>query len=177
MQDLNSDWFSKYGQSGSINENMKAVAYMLDRDIWTLKFTGNEKGNGQVEYAVGGPSIEQIINSYNKKFGTQAKTSADSLIGYSVKDTSSSPYAPPGGLDYGSKYLPTEEFGPGTYAYIASPYGVSEQDLFESASNFAHLAIRDLGGAFNDEFFRPVLCLDSSVELVPLGDESFKIEY
>ena len=82
MRSLNSSWFSQ--NYSSKNGNMKAVAYMLDTKIWTKEFTGSETGNNQVEYVVGGPSIEQIFKAYNKKYGTQYSAKAFSSIGYQM---------------------------------------------------------------------------------------------
>ena len=59
MKWFNKDYFDK-GYS-STNNNMKAVAYLLDKAIWTDKF----KGNG-AEYVVGGPSLDMVLTSYNQ---------------------------------------------------------------------------------------------------------------
>ena len=50
MKAFNSDYFDK--NYTSTNYNMKAVAYMLDKDIW-----GNFANSSVAEYAVGGPSV------------------------------------------------------------------------------------------------------------------------
>ena len=59
MKWFNKDYFDK-GYS-STDANMKAVAYLLDKAIWTDKF----KGNG-AEYVVGGPSLDMVLSSYNQ---------------------------------------------------------------------------------------------------------------
>ena len=87
MQSLNSSWFSLKEKSTS--DGLKAVAYMLDTDIWTQEFTGNKDGNEQVEYVVGGPSIEQIFKAYNKKYRTNYSAKAFNGTGYKIKETPS----------------------------------------------------------------------------------------
>ena len=77
MRWFNKDYFNK-GYS-STDRSMKAVAYLLDKSIWTDKF----KGNG-AEYVVGGPSLEMIFDSYNQ-FTSQShmyQAEAISDIGY-----------------------------------------------------------------------------------------------
>ncbi len=71
MQKLNFDFFGEDGtKNTSTDENMKTVAYMLDREIWTSKFIGNKDGNDKVKYVIASPTIEQMFSSYNKKYGT-----------------------------------------------------------------------------------------------------------
>ena len=89
MRKLNSDWFDESKGYTSQNGNMKAVAYMLDRKIWTQKFTGNELGNSQIEYVVGGATIEQMFNAHNKKYGTKYSAKAFSNTGYGMSTTPS----------------------------------------------------------------------------------------
>lgn len=43
---------------------MKAVAYMLDTSIWS-KF---KDSNNKAEYVIGGPTVEMLFKSYNKKY-------------------------------------------------------------------------------------------------------------
>ena len=59
MKWFNKDYFDK--NYTSTNPNMKAVAYLLDKSIWTDKF----KGNG-ADYVVGGPSLDMVLTSYNQ---------------------------------------------------------------------------------------------------------------
>ena len=76
---LNNDYFSK-GYT-SANNNMKAVAYMLDTGIWSSFKT--EKA----EYAIGGPTVEMLMASYNQKYaskGIDYRARASSATGYEI---------------------------------------------------------------------------------------------
>ena len=48
----------------STNTNMKAVAYMLDTDVWST-FTDDDR---KAEYAIGGPTLDLFCESYNQKY-------------------------------------------------------------------------------------------------------------
>ena len=73
---LNNDYFSKGYKSSE--STMCAVAYMLDVNVWR-GYAGDK-----AEYAIGGPTIELLFNSYNKKYGTNYKSQATSNLGYKV---------------------------------------------------------------------------------------------
>ena len=76
LQNLNSKYFEYLKSSGknSINYNMKSVAYMLDTTAWKV-FAGEN-----AEYAIGGPTSELFIKSWNAKY-------PNSQIEYKVKDS------------------------------------------------------------------------------------------
>ena len=76
IKKLNNDYFSK--EYTSTNVNMKAVAYMLDTNIWSSFKT--EKA----EYAIGGPTAEMLISSYNKKHNVDYRVRARSAYGYDI---------------------------------------------------------------------------------------------
>lgn len=59
---------------------MKGVAYMLDIDIWKIYAEGKK-----AEYAIGGPTIEMLFDSYNKKYNVKYLAKATSNIGYRIK--------------------------------------------------------------------------------------------
>ena len=90
MKAFNNDYFDK--NYTSTNNNMKAVAYMLDKDIW-----GNFANSSVAEYAVGGPSVEMLLKSYCEKYPEKKelyKTQASSATGYQVSKN--------GGTSYGN---------------------------------------------------------------------------
>ena len=59
MKAFNRDYFDKNYTSGN-NINFKAVAYMLDKEIWSELYADSSVA----EYAVGGPSVEMLLKSY-----------------------------------------------------------------------------------------------------------------
>ncbi len=73
IQSLNKSYFDYLKANGnqqSTNDNMKAVAYMLDTEVWSVY-----KGE-KAEYAIGGPTLEMLFNSYNQKYKTNNKYQA-----------------------------------------------------------------------------------------------------
>ena len=82
MKFFNNDYYIKEYTS-NIN-NIKAVAYMLDTAIWK-----DFVNNSFAEFAVGGPSLELFLNSYNNvelsTIGTKLASEAVSKIGYKIK--------------------------------------------------------------------------------------------
>ena len=86
MKAFNSDYFDK--NYTSTNYNMKAVAYMLDKDIW-----GNFANSSVAEYAVGGPSVEMLLKSYSEKKNVDYRAQASSAIGYQVSNNGGTSYA------------------------------------------------------------------------------------
>ena len=82
LQNLNSDYFNKFGSENSTYENMKAVAYMLDtsEEVWG-KFAGDK-----AKYAIGGPTLELLFKSYNEKYNTNNKyqAQAEDKYGYQI---------------------------------------------------------------------------------------------
>ena len=75
LKALNNDYFNVKKYS-STNNNMKAVAYMMDTNAWS----GYE--GEYAEYAIGGPTIEMIMKSYSEKYGVDYRAQASSTIGY-----------------------------------------------------------------------------------------------
>ena len=105
LQNLNSDYFSKYGSENSSNKNMKAVAYMLDTSegVWG-KFAGEK-----AKYAIGGPTIELLFRSYNEKYNTKNKYQAQaiSVTGYEISTDGGDSFDY--GIENSSDYLNKED--------------------------------------------------------------------
>lgn len=74
---LNDSFFSQFTSS---NNNMKAVAYMLDIKAWeTFK-------DSVAEYVIGGPTVEMLFKSYNQKHpGKNYEAQATSATGYQIR--------------------------------------------------------------------------------------------
>ena len=77
--------------SGEVSENAQSLAYMMDTSAWK-DFAGNVKG----AFAMGGPTLEMWVLSYNSKHETQFETytTVDSTNttakGYNIKKTTDS---------------------------------------------------------------------------------------
>ena len=66
LKSLNSQWFEALGNTSNTGTNAKAIAYLMDQDIWD-KYKDNER---KASYAIGGPTLELFVNSYNKSTET-----------------------------------------------------------------------------------------------------------
>ena len=162
MKWFNKDYFDK-GYS-STNNNMKAVAYLLDKAIWTDKF----KGNG-AEYVVGGPSLDMVLTSYNQytNQNNMYQSRAENSTGYKMSDDSGTKWSYNSSTS--SKYLTQGDTlyrisnTNNAYAYwVSSPsangtYGVMGVDCSGSVSYYR------FSYAYNG--FRPVVCLKSGISL------------
>ena len=62
LQSLNSQWYEELGNTPNTNSNAKAIAYLMDQDVWDEY--KDEAGNAT--YAIGSPTLELYANSYNK---------------------------------------------------------------------------------------------------------------
>ena len=72
---------SSYGGSDNTNNNMKATAYLLDTEIWK-----GFKNSTKAKYAIGAPTLDMFVASYNTRFAKQIQIIAQE-IGYKLKFT------------------------------------------------------------------------------------------
>lgn len=113
-QNLNSKFYKYLSDNSTTStyNNIKAVAYMLDSDIW-----GNFKGTN-ADYAIGGPSVELLFKAYNKYknlTGTSTYVAdVNSLSGYRISKDNGTNWA-----NYYSGMIEADT------ASINSPYIVS----------------------------------------------------
>ena len=162
MKWFNKDYFDK-GYS-STYENMKAVAYLLDKQIWTDKFNGNG-----AEYVVGGPSLDMVLTSYNQSTNQSNvyQSRAENSTGYKMSEDICTNWNY--GSSSSSKYL----------TKVDNLYRISSQSnayacFFSSPSAAsANLVMYvDCSGivscnAYFDACsgFRPIVCLKSGISL------------
>ena len=164
---LNSKYHAYLTEKGetSTYTNMKAVAYMMDtrETVWG-KFAGVDAA-----YAIGGPTLELFIDSYNNKKGTNYGYNVDSTTGYKVTtDTTAETVTWDysfGGLDTSdTQYvLPGKSNGGKANAmWLASPSVIGDNYVVYVDFN---------GGVYGNLFnggtpgFRPLVCLNSDVSL------------
>ena len=162
MKAFNSDYFDN--NYTSTYNNMKAVAYMLDKDIWS------DFANRTVaEYAVGGPSVEMLLKSYCEKVPEKKdlyKTQASSATGYQVSNNGGTSYA--NGI---SGMLSTSDT-----LYVLPSAATSGADAMWLASPSAGntdyvMNVYYNGYVYRDGYsrgiigFRPLVCLNSDIQL------------
>ena len=176
LQNLNSDYFSKYGSENSSNKNMKAVAYMLDTSegVWG-KFAGEK-----AKYAIGGPTIELLFRSYNEKYNTKNKYQAQaiSVTGYEISTDGGDSFDY--GIENSSDYLNKEddlyvidETNNASAMWVASPSAEDSAVVFRMYDN-GSVGRNSYDGI--NVGFRPLVCLQSNVQLEKQQDGSFLLK-
>ncbi len=147
---------------------MKAVAYMLDTNVWSV-FKGDK-----AEYAIGGPTIELLVKSYNQKYGTNNhQVSANNGLGYQWSVDGGTSWTNDGCIDIlggndGLYNSISTDLADGYW--IASPAGNNSNYLVWSARQVHYISyhIPCVG-------FRPVVCLNSNVQLEKNSDATYTI--
>ena len=85
-------WLKSYFDNySSTNSNMKAVAYMLDTDVWNVYKTD------KAEYAIGGSTVEMLMQSYSKKMRVDYQAKAVNKTGYQISKD--------GGINWANYYM------------------------------------------------------------------------
>ena len=121
IQALNNSFYTQ-GYT-SYENNMKSVAYMLDINSWS-GYAGEH-----ADYAIGGPTLELLFKSYNKKYQTNYVAEAKNLFGYQIGVGSASGEELILMITSDTTYVITDT----TNAYgmwIASPYAGSSQAMY-----------------------------------------------
>lgn len=167
---LNKEYF-KQNFSSTYN-NMKAVAYMLDTKAWE----GFKDTSGKADYAIGGPTVELLINSYNQRFNKNLKYRVTNSKGYDLSKDNGSTWS-----NYCVRFLDISN-DDGLYVikngknaramWLASTSSYDENHLMN--------ACWDLGGngsmsyysyySNGDHGFRPIICLKTGVKIQEFGN-------
>ena len=136
LQSLNSQWFNIVKDAPSTNDNAKAVAYLMDQNVWD-EYKDSEEN---AAYAIGSPTLELYANSYNK-----------TSIGYS-ENTSSG-------------WLSTEfnngiyNNGSSSYWWLASPNGYGSSNVFVVDGSSGYLNIFSVSAGRG---LRPIVIIPKS---------------
>ena len=109
LQSLNSQWFNQLGTNNTLN-NAKAVAYLMNQNVWN-EYKDNEK---KVSYAIGGPTLELYINSFNESEETTEKIN--------ILNCTSTGYQQNTYLNMISKKYNNEIYNNGTDYWLASSF-------------------------------------------------------
>ena len=147
IKKMNPLWGEKRGTSeSSWNSNEKASAWLCDPSKWTA-YCNSDKAN----YAIGGPSVEMYVKSYNQTHGDDAlgcqyQTNDAPGYGYKVNGTiqHSGWYTNSDTLDYSMKYksMYCGQNGNKTgYWWLASPSADSSDGVCAVYGNNAALGI------------------------------------
>ena len=168
IRNLNKSFFARSDANANTNDNMKAVAYMLDTTAWNT-FKDN---NGKAEYAIGGPTLEMLFNSYNQKHpGKNYEAQATNATGYQLRidggkwiesiksssdylDSGDSLYVLPSSKGANAMWVASTSAHSANYVMFVNRYGNVIYNYFSNT---------DIG-------FRPIVCLKSNAQLQESGD-------
>ena len=168
-------WVSSY--PSSTNTNIRSVAYLLDIDLWNTQYKDSTYG----DYAIGGPTIELFCKSYKDTHPDRYIECADTnSYGYKVKWSDGSYEYSISGLPRSIDYTKIfrnyrlyviPETSKANYYWLASPSAFGSNRL---------LSVGCSGGVDYSIYrsslgVRPLVCLQSGVQLVSNGDGTYKL--
>ena len=156
--------------------NMKVTAYMLDTNQWGSLYKGN-----LADYAIGTPTLELFIESYNAVYSTNLEVVVkdDVDTGYYIKDNNGTEGTSlPNKLSASSLYVipQTPENGGRAYGmWIASPSAQEDVCVYRVYGN-GEFSSGLYWRSYDENFgFRPVVCLNSGVTLSYTGGNTLEI--
>ncbi len=113
LKSLNGIWFTALAGNSNTNNNARAVAYLMDQEVW------KDYKDENASYAIGGPTLELFINSFNA-------TSEENERGFSINISTYVPdgYTQQSGVCLYKEYN-NEIYNNGTNYWLASPRNFS----------------------------------------------------
>ena len=159
---------NSYNTSSSSNINIRAVAYLMDTNVWSI-YAGED-----AEYAIGGPTIELFCASYKDTHPDRyIECSVTNSNGYSVKwsDGSYGTYISGIPVDFNKIYIKSDR-NKATATWITSPssYNSSNLMVINPSGSIGEVGY-DIGGPG----LRPIVCLKSEVQLESIDENTYKI--
>ena len=169
-------WVSSY--PSSTNTNIRSIAYLLDIDLWNTQYKDSTYG----AYAIGGPTIELLCKSYKDTHPDRYIECANmDSNGYNVKWSDGKSYESDiSGLatrvDYTKifrnyRLYVTPENSNSRYYWLASPATELAGHLL-LVTNFGSVGSE---GGYQNNGVRPVVCLQSGIQLVSNGDGTYQL--
>lgn len=174
IKGLNNSFFNTKKLTGSEQPNMKAVACMLDVDLWKA-FMDASDGTEKAEYAIGGPTVEMLMASYNQSHGTtwtaeaKSKTS-DNTTADGYQWSSSTVLT-----DTNKVYKPEPNNRNASAFWLASPLANDSFGIGYVYYNGSVGGGQCAGSYAKNCGFRPLVCLKSNVQLVKTGERQYRI--
>ena len=164
-------WIQKYlaVAPSSTNTNIRAVAFMLDETRWSAKYANSN----YAEYAIGGPTLEMFVASYNKTHPEKPMYCSANSTGYYISWSE-------GGTDYFISGLDTSES-----LYVISNEGKALAMQLGAPSAYLTsclMHVRYYGCVDTSIYdsnlpgFRPLVCLKSDIRLEKQSDGTYLIK-
>ena len=167
-------WFSLKVSATERQDNMGSTAYMLDTEIWTNVY----KDSDYTKYVIGGPTLELLCASWNKKYpNNKLYYSTDEAEYYYIGTTSQEKKhhieIPSVGIK-DTLYVGPDKDNVGQY-WIASPVNYKYfNENYNVGDDF--IGIGDFITDISQIGLRPVVCLKSNVKLTKTENGTYTLE-
>ena len=152
---------------------MKAVAYMLDTNVWST-FKDSTDNSGKAEYAIGGPTLDLFSASYNQKYPSKQIQYQSNTYGYQVKWSTGGSYSTSiRGLPKNDSLYVISDADKADAMWLASPSaGYGNYVMYVDYGG--NVSLSTYGSSVSG--FRPLVCLKSGVQLEQQADGSYKLK-
>ena len=164
-------WLQKYLDVAPTitNKNIRATAFMLDETRWSAKYANSN----YAEYAIGGPTLEMFVASYNKTHPEKPMYCSANSTGYYVSWTE-------GGTDYDIKGAEDDD----NLYYITGISKAWAMWLASPSEDFSNFVMYMYCNGhvfyssyyYNTSGFRPIVCLKTNVQLEKQSDGTYLIK-
>ena len=162
-------WISHVDKFTSEYANMKATAYLLDTSIWSeFKDVYNK-----AQYAIGGPTLELFIESYNDIHEIDLNYELTEQTGYKVKWNTDTTNNDEIILDATESLYVIADDTNAIACWIPSPSDLTDYFVF-AVNYYGVLGNSSYNGGADG--FRPIICLKSSVQLIEQADGRYIIQ-
>jgi len=180
LKNLNGNYYKLLASQNKqvTHDNMKAVSYMMDTSIWNPLFCDSRFAS----YAIGAPTLELLVSSYNKKYdgnyilGTlelndelSAKTIADKGYYISEDDKTTWKSSTQNNETLSSDSIYTINSGKSWRMALASPCGDGMKLLYR-LMGAGSISVCDCTSTDAICSFRPIVCLNSNVKIKKDGE-------
>ena len=152
----------------STNPNMEATEYLLDSSVWNTTYK-----TVKADWAIGAPTLEMFVASYNKKYADKAVT-IDTPTGYGYKynDALFQNNSLPSNDSVTSGTAQSNIYNHGYYYWLACPSSNSSYGVRFVNYISAYVYYFSFGTLYG---VRPVVCLNSGITLTRGTDGTFTI--
>lgn len=178
--DIKNKWLKQYVESGYADtiSNMGATAFLLETSLWL----GFKDSNGYAQYAVGTPTLELFAESYNRTHPDNIiETQIENEKGYQVKWSEDDTYSyKVSNLDTSNNLYVITDNTKARACWIASPCsGNLYSNEFGDGRNIFNVrynvALQYEAYYTTTRGVRPIIMLDSGIELHWQGDDQYLI--
>ena len=165
-------WIQKYLDvaPSSTNTNIRAVAFMLDETRWSVKYANPS----YAEYAIGGPTLEMFVASYNKEHPEKPMYCSANSTGYYISWSNGGTDYYISGLDKSESLYVISDTSKASAMWVGSPSASDTYSLvyvyYSGNVGYSYFYIDRTPG------FRPIVCLNSDIQLEKQSDGTYLIK-